>query len=316
MAHRAVIVSLFLAAALSFAQAPEKSLAFEAASIKPASLPTPDGRGMIRIMPPSGGPGTKDPGRINYPFASLKYLLFTAFNVKDFQISGPSWLDTEHFEIIATMPPSTTKEQFRIMLQNLLAERFKLAIHRDSKDLPMYSLVVNKGGPKLKVSDPSNGDPDASPMLPPSGPPKIGPDGFPELPPIGGRAGLFNIMMPGRAKMVAHLQTMQDLADRLSTQLAKPVIDNTGLKDKYDFTIIFLPDQMNGPMGLMPPPAGAGAVTVAGPGPGGIAPSADADPVPTLFAALQAQLGLKLEAQKGPVEIIIIDHMEKTPTDN
>jgi uncharacterized protein (TIGR03435 family) len=318
MVRCAVVLSLFLAASCSFAQAPEKSLTFEAASIKPASLPTPDGRGMIRIMPPSGGPGTKDPGRINYPFASLKYLLFTAFNVKDFQISGPPWLDTEHFEIIATMPPSTTKEQFRVMLQNLLAERFKLAIHRDSKDLPMYSLVVNKGSPKLKVSDPSEGDQDASPILPPAGPPKIGADGFPELPPIGGRAGLFNIMMPGRAKMIAHLQTMQDLADRLSTQLARPVIDNTGLKDKYDFTIIFLPEQMNGPMGPLPPPAGAGAgaVTVAGPGLGGAAPSADAEPVPTLFAALQSQLGLKLEAKKGPVEIILIDHIEKNPTDN
>jgi len=305
-------------AGLAFPQASDKSLVFDAASVKSAELPTPDGRGMIRINPPSGGPGTNDPGRIHYPFASLKYLLFTAYGVKDFQISGPSWLDTEHFEVTATMPASTTREQFRIMLQNLLAERFKLAIHRDSKELPNYTLLVAKGGPKLKPSEETQAKSDADTPPPPSGPPKIGPDGFPDLPPIGGRAGIFHIMMPGRAKMVAQEQTMQDLAGNLSNQLAKPVVDGTGLTGKYDFTLIYLPDQMNGPLGPMPPPppGGGPAVAPGGEGGRGTGPSDSSEPMPTLFAALQSQLGLKLEAKKGQVEIIVVDHLEKTPTEN
>src|ERR1043166_4887680 len=94
--------ALFAAAVLAFttfAQTPDPSLTFEVASIKPAQPPTPDAGGRIFMRGPSGGPGTKDPGRINYPFMSLKNLLMTAYNMKNYQISGPSWLDTERFDI-------------------------------------------------------------------------------------------------------------------------------------------------------------------------------------------------------------------------
>src|SRR6185312_4345924 len=163
-------------------QTADKSLTFEVASVKPAAPPSANGRGMIMFRAPSGGPGTKDPGRINYPFISLKNLLMNAYDVKNYQITGPGWLDTERFDINATMPPETTKEQFRVMLQNLLAERFKVAIHRESKELPAYVLTVGKGGPKMKESDPvataADGDPSLPPPPPPS-PPAMGPDGFP-----------------------------------------------------------------------------------------------------------------------------------------
>jgi uncharacterized protein (TIGR03435 family) len=135
---------------LAYGQTADKSLTFDAASVKPAAPPTPDGRGMIMMAGPTGGPGTKDPGRIHYPYMSLKNILMNAYDVKNFQIVGPGWLDTERFDITATMPPDTTKEQFRAMLQNLLAERFKMTVHRETKELPMYSLVVAKGGPKMK----------------------------------------------------------------------------------------------------------------------------------------------------------------------
>src|SRR5262245_31056417 len=183
---------------VAFSQTVDKSLSFDVASVKPATPPTPNGRGMVMFRGPTGGPGTKDPGRISYPFMTLKNLLMTAYDVKNFQISGPSWMDTERYDINATMPPDTTKEQFRVMLQNLLAERFKIAVHRETKELPMYSLVVNKGGPKLKESDPAPANSEANdaatpPPQPPSQP-KIGPDGFPILPlPAGGRGGLFMI---------------------------------------------------------------------------------------------------------------------------
>jgi uncharacterized protein (TIGR03435 family) len=300
---------------------------FDAASVKPATPPVPDGRGRIMMMGPTGGPGTKDPGRIRYPYMSLKNLLMNAYDVKGFQIAGPAWLDTERFDITAVMPPETTKEQFRVMLQNLLSERFKLTIHRETKELPMYSLVVARNGPKLKESaevpaPKDDGDPANLPPPPPlPSQPKIGPDGFPILPiPGGGRAGLFFIMMPGRTRLIGQQQTMQDLANRLTTQLNRPVTDATALKAKYDFTLTFASEGMN--MG-MPMPIGMVQVPPPSPPPpppgGGGGPAAnlpEGETPPDLFAAIQAQLGLKLEAKKGPVELIVIDHVEKTPTEN
>jgi len=122
--------------------------AFEVASVKPAPLP-PSGRAR-----PTGaaGPLSNGPGQISYPNISLHTLLTSAYGVKDYQISGPSWLDSERFEIIAKLPPGTSKEQIPVMLQRLLADRFKLKLHREEKELPIYALVIGKNGPKLKES--------------------------------------------------------------------------------------------------------------------------------------------------------------------
>jgi uncharacterized protein (TIGR03435 family) len=318
---------LLFSLALAYGQTGAKSPTFDVASVKVAAPPTPDGRGMIRIGGPSGGPGTSDPGRVHYPYMTLKNLMTTAYEVKNFQVTGPAWLDTERFEISATMPPDTTKEQFHLMLQNLLAERFKLTLHRETKELPMYSLVVTKNGPKMKESaaapPPKEGDQPGPAPLPER--PTMGADGFPVIP-LGGRAGIFNIMMNGRARMIAQQQTMKDLADRLTGQVNRPVKDETGLAAKYDFTITYEPDMGGrGPMPGMPGPAGGAMIAVAPPGGGagggggggvgGAVPASD-DPLPNLFAAIQSQLGLKLESKKGPVELIVIDHVEKTPTEN
>lgn len=289
---------------------------FDVASVKPATPPVSGGRGMMRMGGPSGGPGTNDPGRIRYPNMSLKNLLMTAYDVKDFQIAGPDWLGTERFDVNATMPPDTSKEQFRAMLQNLLAERFKTTLHRETKELPIYSLVVARSGPKMKESAevPAPSEDAEPPSLPSQ--PKIGPDGFPILPAaITGRGGIFGIMMPGRTRLIGQRQTMLDLAARLTGQLNRPVTDATGLNAKYDFTLTFAPTEGTmGPMGPMPPPppgpasaAAVGAENVFRP---------DGEAPPDLFTAVQAQLGLKLEAKKGPVELIVIDHIEKTPTEN
>ena len=181
---RNVILAVAVTVLPAIAQTPpaDKSLTFEVASIKPASLPTP-GNGPMLIRGPSGGPGTKDPGRINYPYMSLKNILMIAYDVKNYQVNGPAWLDTERFDVTATMPPETTKEQFRIMLQNLLIERFKMTVHKESKELPMYSLIVNKA-PKMKETALTSPPPDSDGGPPrPLGPPKIGPDGFPVMPP-------------------------------------------------------------------------------------------------------------------------------------
>jgi uncharacterized protein (TIGR03435 family) len=309
------------------AQTTEKHLTFDVASIKPATPPTPmmgpGGRGMIMgKMGPTGGPGTKDPGRITYPMTTVKNLLMIAYDVKSYQISGPPTLDSERFEIQATMPPDTSKEDFKIMLQNLLAERFLLKLHRETKELPMYSLVVGKKGIKMKESaEAPPPDPNAPPPQMPTGPfqPKMGPDGFPILPmPGGGRGGISQIMMPNRARMVGQSQTMQDLVNRLTGMLDRPVTDETGLTAKYDFTLTYSPEGLNSGMVMMggpplppPPPSGGGAVSGGGP-----ANTPEVETPPDLFTAIQAQLGLKLDAKKGPVQMLIIDHVEKAPTEN
>lgn len=321
---RAAVLAAFTCC-LTWSQTADKPLSFEAASVKAADMPKPDGGGRIFIAPPSGGPGTRDPGRIRYPFINLKQLLTIAYDVKSYQISGPAWLDSERFEITATMAPETTTEQFHVMLQNLLAERFKMVVHKETRELPMYALEVTKNAPKLTESDGKAKAPDPEappPPLPPGGP-KIGPDGFPQLP-FAGRAGLFMMMMPGRARLVGTQQTMQDLATRLGNQLSKPVTDETGLTRKYDFTLTFSPEGMNGPMGPMPPPPGGGGTMVAVAPPGAGRDSGDPANVfrpdgeapPDIFHALQTQLGLRLESKKGPVEIVVVDHMEKTPAEN
>ena len=300
---------------------PSLAQTFEVASIKPAQPPTPDGQGRIFMRGPSGGPGTRDPGRVNLPFMSLKSLIMLAYDVKNYQITGPQWLDTERFDVTATMPPDTTKEQYRIMLQNLLIERFKMTVHKESKELPMYSLIVNKGGPKLKETalkaTPADGD---GPPRPPLGPPKIGPDGFPVMPAeMSQRPGMPMMMMPGRARLMATSQSMQDLANRLTAQLNRPVIDNTGLTAKYDFVLTYAPDPNEGLGGR----GGAGlGLAVRAPAPAGAAGGPDNTFIPDgeapqpLFGALQSQLGLKLDPKKGDVEIVVIDKMEKAPVEN
>jgi uncharacterized protein (TIGR03435 family) len=191
----------------------------------------------------------------------------------------------------------------------------------------MYALVVAKGGPKMKetveeVAPTDGGGPNASgpgqntAFGGPGGKITTGKDGFPELPKGGaGRGGAMMMVMNGRMRMQANGQTMSRLVDMLANQLDRPVTDMTDLKGKYDYTLDFAPDEntrgmMKGAMMGGPPPGAGGD----GGGPGGGAPP-DAQG-PSLFAAVQEQLGLKLEAKKGPIDLLVIDHMEKVPTEN
>jgi hypothetical protein len=132
----------------TFGQSPAAAgrLSFEVASLKPS--------GPRSIRGSDGGPGSRDPERFTFGSATLRDLLFNAYRAPqdDYheQISGPGWIDTERYDIAVKMPRGTTKEQFQLMLQTLLAERFNLAIHHDTKVLPVYDLVVGKNGPKLR----------------------------------------------------------------------------------------------------------------------------------------------------------------------
>ena len=169
------------------------------------------------------------------------------------------------------------------MLQNLLVERFKLAYHREKKEVPAYGLVVAKGGPKFKESVPAPPPEDSD--QPPAKPTPMKRDeaGYPILP--AGRDSTMAIMN-GFASQRFGDATMEDLAMHLGFQLHAPVADATGLKGKYDFSLRWVTDRM---------PEESG---------------------PNLLRAVQEQLGLKLEPRKTPIDVVVVDHCEKTPTEN
>ncbi len=229
-----------------------------------------------------GGPGTPDPSRVAYTNIRLKDLLLSAYGIKSYQMAGPDWLDTERYDVIANVPPGATKEQFPRMLQDLLVERFKISLHHETKDLPLYELVVAKNGPKLKAwKEPANAPP--VPQQPPSGPPPIGDNGFPAVQP--GHFATTNV--DGRVRIAASKLPISRLTEMLANQLGRPVVDNTRLAGPYDYRLEFSPEGLAG----------------------------DPDAL-SLFTAVQEQLGLRLQPSKGPVDVLIIDSVEKTPTEN
>ena len=327
------------------AQTPDGQPSFEVATIKPAPPPAVikgSGDRVVMRMGSRGGPGSDDPGRYTCNSCNLQMLMVQAYGVESYQLTIPSSMENERFDISAKVPEGATKDQFNLMLQNLLADRFKLKIHRETKEGQVYGLTVNKGGVKMKESAPPDPVKEASSDAPPGPPPlpaldggklTLDKDGFPVMPKgIAGRGGPMTIRMPGKARMTFEQESMEDFVKVLARQLAKPVTDLTGLKAKYDFTMTWDGANLGG--GLFGP-GGRGQVTFslsqAGPGgppPGGDRPGAasdgttplgagsDAEGVPTLFGALQSQLGLKLEQKKGQMELIVVDHVEKAPTEN
>jgi uncharacterized protein (TIGR03435 family) len=237
-----------------------------------------------------GGPGTNTPGRINFENIGLGAVIEKAYDVKFYQIAGPEWLQSVRFNIIATVPPGVTKEQFQLMLQGLLAQRFKLALHKETREMANYSLVIAKDGPKLKNAAP---DPPPDPNAPADdrdsrpGPLAKDQDGYPIL-----TGGTTMAISGNRARMM-NKGPMQVLVNLLSGQTGHPVVDATGLTGEYEFSLSWIP---------RPP---------------GTGPSMAEDPAgPDLFAALQQQMGLKLEPKKAPIEVLVIDHAEKTPGEN
>jgi uncharacterized protein (TIGR03435 family) len=278
------------------------------ASIKPAA-PQEMGRMMIGT---SGGPGTRDPTHATFTNVSLTMLINMAYGVRDYQVAAPGWMDSTRFDIVAKVPEGATKDDYKLMLQNLLAERFKLVVHKDSKEAPVYALLVGKNGSKLKESpkDAPAEDPAAAagpgPGRGPIGPPPRDKNGFPIL--RGGRGNLMMMAPGGRLQAVGGHVTASQLAANLSGLLGRPVIDETGLKGEFDYQLEFTTEGLSPMRGMPPPPPGAE---------GGRGPGAEAsEPGPSIFTALQDQLGLKLESRKGPMEMIVVDSCEKSPTEN
>lgn len=260
---------------------------FEVASLKRS--PDWNGTGMPPIPKESGGPGTATPTRYSERNLMMRDLIVRAYGVPYYQISGPAWVEKEtlfdgnRIDIDATMAPGTTKEQFRQMLLNLLAERFGLQVHREAKEGPVYALVVGKGGAKMK----ENLEP-AEAATEGTGLPPRGEDGFPKMPP--GYTGMFVNVVSGRTRIKWMRSSMPSLVYWLANKTKRPVFDRTELGGNFDFRLEFEND------------IGAS--------------SADGEPAPGIFAALQQQLGLKLVGEKGPVETLVIDRVERTPVGN
>jgi uncharacterized protein (TIGR03435 family) len=248
---------------------------FEVASIKP-----------VKALDNHVDITTAPNGRFTARNVTVKMLITEAYQVKGFQITGePKWVNSERYDIVAKADESATKNgseytddqlrqyqsKHRLRLQALLADRFQLKLHKNLKELPVYALILAKNGSRLQ------------PVI--------------EQRPISSRG-----MHATDGRLTAQDVPLSFLTELLSDRLARIVLDRTGLKGDYDFTLNWTPEEHT------PLPFGAGPMAQ------NALPQPEANG-PSIFTALQEQLGLKLEPQKGPVEILVIDHVEK-PTPN
>ena len=279
--------------------------------------------------------------RAEYNYVTLKDLIAAAYKVKDYQITGPDWMGTARFDITATMPEGSTKDDAPKMLQALLADRFKVVVHKETQEHPVLALVVGKGGPKLKDSPAAAApiDPDAPlakgeiKMDGPDGPVRITTHADGTITENMGNKGTATVKMDGQTiHMNADTMTMSGFADMLTGLMqmggggGKPVLDETDLKGNYQVSVdismaeimAYARSQAQS-MGMSMPPAAAnvGAATGGSAPAGGAAPAEASDPGggASVFKSVEA-LGLKLESRKAPVEQIIVDSAEKTPTEN
>ena len=230
---------LLLATAVGAAQS------FDAASVKPAR------GGPVRIE--------SDPGRLTVHAETLEVLIKVAYGLRDYQFSGPGWLHTERYDIVATTDAPQTRATQLAMLRQLLAERFRLAVHRESRTMPVYALVPGKGGPKLKPMDAS-------------------------LPaPFELYSNFSMAPTAGGATELRGFGSMGLLADFLTRVAERPVLDRTGIAGNFEIRLLCAIDGYPG-----------------------------FETSPSVFDALQTQLGLKLEARTSAIEVTVVDHAERS----
>lgn len=272
-------ICVLTGAALGQSITPSKpALSFEVASIKPVA-PLDEKAIMSGKRPFT----SVDNAQVHIGNTSVMELVCSAYNVsRNHVMGGPAWLsafNSQRFEVVAKMPEGATKEQVPEMLQTLLAERFKLVAHREKRDTPAYALTVGRGGPRLKEAAPDLSVPD-------------------------GEAPRKTLGENGRVRYGLDSVTMERFAALLSRNMDRPVVDQTGLKGRY---------QVSYELDLM---ASANKILMS------IAPysdpaSADAlpDPRDSIFSSVK-RLGLKLDPRVLPIDVIVIDHIERVPTEN
>ena len=320
-----VAVIAVMAAASVSAQPPQ----FEVASVK--ASPPFDAQ---KVMSGQQRLGMRmDASRVDIDGMPLPEIINIAFRVKSYQVTAPSWLGTglnaQRFDIHATLPASAAKEQVPEMLQALLADRFKLTYHREKKDDPVFALIVGKSGPKLVESAPDppeeapkGGTPPSAPaasgLLGRGGTPAVQISGNPQtgMTVKGAATGTMRMSMSpeGTMHLEADKVSMAALAETLTRFLDRPVVDQTGLNGNYKMVLdLAREDLMTAARaaGVAIPPGALGA----GPGATGGAPAASDPSGGSIFRSVE-QLGLKLDPRKTPIDHLVIDHLERTPTED
>jgi uncharacterized protein (TIGR03435 family) len=247
--------ALLLTATAAFCQA------FDVATVRPSQAAKGD----------SGLGAT--PGTLTIRNLPLRLIIGAAYGLAEFQISGPEWMRQDRFDIVAKTNTTVANQDAMFpLLQPLLAERFRLATHRETRELPAFVLRIARNGPKLESTDSDSAE--------------------------------MNFKKANKSAgtriRASHL-TMAQFAEMLSHRLGKPVRDLTGLTGAYRVNLEWSPEKDKKPTRREKP------------GKAGRNPS---DDLPSIFTALQDQMGLRLEARKAPVEILVVDHIEKTPIAN
>jgi uncharacterized protein (TIGR03435 family) len=221
-----------------------------------------------------------DPSIVRYGNLTLRDAIRGAYKVNDFQIAGPDWMSKVRFQVDAKLPAGATTDQIPEMFQALLEERFKLTWRREPKEMPVYALLVGKDGPKLKPPQ----------EMPPNQSMAMGTDGKPRAGVVfGGSLAQMTLTAPR-----ASLLTLVGIASRFTS---RPVVDATGIEGDYDFTITFAAETDAGlPEGFQGNPALS-------------------EPAPSLAEAVK-KYGLRIEPRKQTIDMLVITHVEKTPTEN
>jgi uncharacterized protein (TIGR03435 family) len=224
-----------------------------------------------------------DNGRIDAKGILLKDLIQFAYNVEDDALKGADkWLDSERFDLVAKTAPTASPDTLRVMLRSLLAERFALKVHQDRQPVTVYALTAVK--PKLNNADPAE------------------------------RSTCRLSMENGERSYICQNVTLAQFTDKIRDvaggYFEHPVVDLTGLTGHYDFTVTWAP--RNRTLGRAKPPAPGENASAAGPAPTGSDPNSEL----TIFEAVQRQMGLKLAVQKQPMPVVVIDHVNRTPSAN
>jgi uncharacterized protein (TIGR03435 family) len=221
-----------------------------------------------------------DPSLVSYRNLTLRDAIRGAYKVRDFQIVGPDWMSNVRFDVAAKLPAGATTDQIPEMFQSLLEERFKLTWRRESKEMQVYALLVGKDGPKLKPAQ----------KLAPNQAMAMGTDGKPRASVVfGGSLSQMTITAPS-----ASILTLVGVASRFTS---RPVVDDTGIDGEYDFSLTFAAETDAGlPQGFQGNP--------------GLS-----DPAPSFSEAVK-KYGLRIEPRKATIDMFVITHVEKTPTEN
>lgn len=252
-----------------------------------------------------GGPGTPEPGQLTAIGAPLQALIVRAYALKPYQLVCSRPLDSDRYDVVARIPRGTSVDEFRLMLQNLLAERLGLTVHRGKEEMPVYEMVLARGGLKMKEAQLPKQDAPGDTALPetPAGRRQraisVDKDGSIQLRP--GWPNRVVSAVNGHMRISGRMQGVQDFLQMMENHVNLPVTDKTGLTGKYDFDLDFVPDA-----------AGTANLDVAA----GQRLDSASEPAQTFLAAIEFQLGLKLVQRKGLVDVLVVDKWNKVPIEN